>query len=1079
MIDESGPSSREPLPSPGADVPRGPLAWMASNSVAANLLMLVFVVGGLLMLPRIKQEVFPEFQLDLVIVNIAYPGASPSEVEQGVVLAVEEAVRAVDGVKEVRATAVEGTAAITIELTLGTDANRALADVKSAVDRISSFPRDTERPIVSLASNKREVVSLVVHGDVSERVLRDLAEGIRDDLLQSGDITVVDLGGVRAPEISIEVPTEQLRRHGLTLEGVAARVRAASIELPGGGVKTAGGEILVRTTERRERGSEFRDIVLLTQKDGTEVRLGDVATIRDGFQDVDQEAFFDGKRAALVKVFRVGDAQTPTKISAIVKEYVATHAGALPPGVGLSVWSDTSEMYQERLDLMLRNARMGLVLVVLILGLFLDVRLAFWVTLGIPISFIGSLLLLPSMNASINMISLFAFIVTLGIVVDDAIVVGEAVHLKRSQGIPPLRAAVEGVREVGVPVVFAVLTTMIAFMPLLFVPGPAGKFFRLIPLVVMAVLAISLVESLFVLPAHLAHTKPKPGPLVALVDAQQARFARLLDRFIENVYRPLVVRAVRRRWLTLAAGAACLLAALGLVAGGRVSFTFLPKVEGDVIVAEVELPFGAPVQRTRELNERMVAAARAIMEENGGEARISRGVFSQVGNSGSFRGGPQGGGPAFSASHKAEVAVFLVSSDQRAITSTEFTAKWRERIGDVPGLESLKFHFSTGPSAGDPISVELAHKDLDVLEQAAGRVAARLADYTGVYAIDDGFSDGKPQLDFRLRSEARTLGLTETELARQIRAAYFGAEATRQQRGRDELRTFVRLPQAERASEWDIEHLMLRTPSGGEIPLSQAADVERGASYTEIRRRDGRRIVSVTADIDENVANANQVVGDLQKTVVPSVVAEFPGLRSSFQGEQRAQAETLGSLGSGFVMALLAIFALLAVVFRSYVQPVIIMVAIPFGVVGAVIGHAAMGYTLSLMSMMGLVALSGVVVNDSLVLIDAVNRFREQGMSAFEAIIAGATRRFRPILLTSLTTFFGLAPMILETSVQARFMIPMAISLAFGVAFATIICLLLVPAVYALVLDAQNGVARYRAWTAGTPPEGLDPIPGE
>ena len=1063
-------------------LPKGPLAWMAGNVVAANLLMAVLIVGGLMMLPRIKKEVFPQFELDLVVVNIAYPGASPAEVEQGVVLAVEEAVRAVDGVKEVRSTAVEGTAAVTIELILGTDANRALADVKSAVDRVTSFPNDIERPIVSLATNKAEVISVVVYGDQEEHILRELAEGIRDDLLQDDEITVVNLAGVRAPEISIEVPQAELRRYNLTLDQIAGRIRAASVELPGGGVKTAGGEILVRTTERRERGSEFEEIVVLSRPDGTEVKLGEIAKVKDGFQDNDREAFFNGKRAAMVKVYRVGDSQGPVEVASVVKKYVEEHRDKMPPGVELSIWGDWSEMYEDRLELMLRNARMGLVLVIIVLGLFLELRLAFWVTLGIPISFIGSLLFLPGWEASINMISLFAFIVTLGIVVDDAIVVGESVYKRRTEGLPPLRAAIEGVREVSTPVIFAVLTTIIAFAPLLFVPGPAGKFFRLIPIVVIAVLVISLVESLLILPAHLAHTGlvPERG-FFAFVYRYQQRFSRGVEWFIDHVYRPVLERAVRRRWLTLAICGSLLLASVGLVAGGRVQFTFLPKVDGDVVVAEVELPFGAPVSETRALATKMVQTGRELLEENGGEAAISRGVFSQVGASGSFRGGPDGGPMNFAASHKAEVAVFMVPIDERNISAAEFVRQWREKIGEVPGLESLKFFFSTGPNAGDPINVELAHRDIRVLERAAGQVATRLADYNGVYAIDDGFSAGKEQLDFTIRPQARTLGLTEIEMARQVRAAFFGAEAARQQRGRDELRAYVRLPKEQRASEFDLESLLLRTPRGGEIPLSEAAEVSRGRSYTEIKRRDGRRIVNVTADIDASVANANQVIAGLTKDVLPGVMSSHTGLGYSFQGEQKAQAEVMSSLGNGFALALCAIFALLAVVFRSYIQPLIIMTVIPFGLVGAIFGHVVMGYDLSLMSMMGLVALSGVVVNDSLILIVAVNRFREEGMTPFEAIVGGGVRRFRPILLTSLTTFFGLTPMILETSVQARFMIPMAVSLAFGVLFATFIMLLLVPAVYSVVLDAKHLAQRIRRWFTGGDGGVQEPtvLPGE
>lgn len=1120
------PSSRGPLSSPRGAGPEatkktGPLAWMTKNAVASNLLMLVLIIGGLLTLPSIKQEVFPEFELDLVLVNVPYPGASPAEVEQGVVLAVEEAVRSVDGVKEVRGTASEGVGTVVVELLLGTNSDRALADVKSAIDRITSFPKDVERPVVSLAQARRQVVSIMVYGDASEKALRELAEHIRDDLLADGKITLIELAGVRPPEISIEVPRDSLRRYGLTLDQVAQRVGAASVEVPGGGVKTSAGEVLLRTAERRERAAEFSEIVIVSRPDGSEVKVGELGRVVDGFRETDQEAFFNGKRAAMVNVYRVGE-EKPLDISEIVLRYVAEHRTSLPPGVQMDVWNDTSEIYADRVDLLRRNANLGLVLVIVILGLFLELRLALWVTLGIPISFIGSLLFMPAWGASINMISLFAFIVCLGIVVDDAIVVGEAVHTKRTQGLSPMDAAVAGVREVAVPVLFAVLTTIVAFSPMLFVPGPAGKFFRLIPIVVISVLVISLVESLLVLPAHLAHRGG--GVLVAtaaiavglivgmpygmgyaigfglgtllvggvvllllgrlstgrpyqFIEHQQQRFARFVEWLIEHTYVPVVHAALNRRYLTICVAVGVLLGTLGLVAGGRVNFTFMPKVDSDVIVGQLEMPYGTAVDETRRVSEQMLKSAQRLVDELGGGAKVGRGIFSQVGDSGAMAGGHSAATRSSGGGHLAEVAVFLVPLKDRSFSSTEFARRWREDIGEVPGARTLKFGFSTGPSAGAGVDIALSHRDLGVLEAAATRVAQRLTEYNGVYDIDNGFASGKEQLDLKLLPSARVLGLTEVDLARQVRSSFFGTEAVRQQRGRDELRVYVRPPRDERASEYDVERLLVRTPGGGEVPLAQAASVNRGRAYTAIQRVDGRRVVRVTAEVDDAVSNASKVVADVQQNVLPDVLADFDGLTYSLEGEQKSQAETMSSLGKGFLFALIAIFGLLAVVFRSYIQPIIIMGVIPFGFVGALLGHMLMGYDLSLMSLMGVVALSGVVVNDSLILVDAVNGFRAQGMDRRQAILAGGARRFRPILLTSLTTFFGLSPMILETSVQARFLIPMAISLGFGVLLATVICLILVPASYAIVDDFTRAWKRLSGFVAGEPAPGA--LPGE
>ncbi len=1058
--------------------PPGPIAWMAQNAVASNLLMLVFVVGGLLMLSRIRQEVFPEFALDMVIINIPYPGASPEEVEQGVILATEEAVRAVDGIKEVRSTAAEGVGVVTVELMLTADPDRALADVKSAVDRVTSYPQDIERPIVSLAQRKNEVISVVVYGDQPEKALRALADRMREELLDIEDITVVELAGVRPLEISVEVPREHLRRYGLTLDQVATRIRQASVDMPGGAVKTSGGEILLRTTERRDWGEEFANIVVLSRPDGMDVTLGQIARVKDGFRETDQEAYFDGKRAAMVKVFRVGD-QKPLELSEKVRAYVTANRGAMPPGVDLAIWSDTSEVYADRVNLLLRNAVAGFLLVLLVLGLFLEIRLAFWVTLGIPISFTGSLLFMPMLDASINMISLFAFIVVLGIVVDDAIVVGEAIYKRRTDGAGPLRAAIEGTREVGVPVIFAVLTTVIAFAPLMFVPGVMGKFFRFIPIVVIAILLVSLVESLFVLPAHLAHSRGSAAAtgVFGFVRDQQQRFSCFVEWLIQRTYVPILGRAIERRYLTFAVAASMLIATAGVVAGGHVNVTPMPKVDGDVVVAELQMPYGTAAADTRALMERIQAAAQTVIgnKQKEGESYV-RGMFSQLGGTGAMAG-PHGSAAA-SGGHVAEVAVFLVPLDERPFTSAEFARAWRGLLGEIPGAESLKVTFDIGMRAGAAIDVELSHRDIVVLELAAAEVARRLREYQGVFDIDDGFSPGKEQLDVTLRAGARALGITEAELGRQLRSSFYGAEAARQQRGRDEVRVYVRLPKEERSSEHDIEQLILRTPEGGEVPLGHAVEIERGRAYTSINRREGRRTVNVTADVDAHMANADKILADLGTRMLPDVLAAYPGLSHSMEGEHRHMKESFDALRIGFIIAVLAIFAVLAVVFRSYMQPLIIMMVIPFGVVGALVGHLLMGYDLSLMSMMGLVALTGVVVNDSLILVVAINEYRAGGRGLVQAILDGGARRFRPILLTSLTTFFGLMPMILETSVQARFLIPMAISLGFGVLFATFITLLLVPAGYAVVEDGRQALLRLRATAAPGPGSAPTPVAG-
>ncbi|MCG8416920.1 MAG: efflux RND transporter permease subunit [Proteobacteria bacterium] len=1045
---------------------RGTLAWMAKNSVAANVLMLILILGGLVKLSDIRKEVFPEFDKDVILIRAIYPGASPEEVEQGVVLAIEESVRGINGVKEVSSTSREGVGAVTVKLLLGADKNQILDEVKAAVDRITSFPEDIERPTVLMPRFSGQVMSLALYGDQSPHVLKAYAEKVRDELLQNPAITAITITGLPPLEISIEVPQDNLRRYRLTIEQIAAVVKAASVEIPGGAVKTQGGSILLRTTERRDAGTEFGDIVILSMPDGSTVTLRDIAQIKDGFAETEQVVMYEGKRAVYVNIWRVGE-QTPLGISAAVKKYVREKSSTLPPGINVATWFDISEWYQGRTDLLVDNAMIGLVLVFLLLGLFLEIRLALWVTMGIPISFIGSLLFLPATGISINMISLFAFIVVLGMVVDDAIIVGEAVYRKRQSSDNRLDAAILGVKEVAAPVTFAVITTIMAYAPLLFVPGLMGKFFRMIPIVVIAVLLMSLIESLFILPAHLAHSKKVSSRgLFGFIQSQQQWVSRLLEWQIERMYIPLVGAAVRHRYFTMALGVSILIATVGAVAGGRINVVTFPAIAGDIVTVTVEMPFGTAIEHTRGVQDRVLEAAHTVLSESNGGNNVSRGVFGNLGATGLVRNDPRR--PSAVGTHLCEVGIYLVAVDQRDFTTEEFVRQWRQKIGEIPGVERLDFQYSTGPTSGTPINIVLSHSELEQLRGAAAELAAEVSQFTGTFDVDDGFENGEEQLDIKLRPEARALGLTELGLARQVRSAFFGAEAVRQQRGRDELRVYVRLPRSERESEYNIKELIIRTPQGGEIPLHQAAEIERGYSYTSIRRINGRRSGSVTADVDESVGSSSEIMTKLRDDIVPRLLDKYPGLQQRLGGDALEMAEAMGSLGIGFLVAIMAMFALLAIAVRSYLQPLIVILVIPFGTIGAVYGHMLMGYSISLMSMMGIVALAGVVVNDSLVLIVSVNRLRAKGTPVLRAVVTGSAVRFRPIILTSLTTFFGLAPMIFETSVQARVLVPMAISLGFGVIFATFITLLIVPAAYMIMDDAKRFSMELLPSTPGT-----------
>ena len=989
------------------------------------------------MLSRIKKEVFPDFDLDIINITVPYPGASPEEVERGLILAIEEAVQGLDGVNEITASAREGAGSVFVEIIEGENIQRLAQDIQNEVDRITSFPEEAEEPQVVIAQRRRSVVSLALYGGQSEWILREVAEDIRDRLIQDPDITQADFEGVRDFEISIEIPLSTLRSYNLTLDEVAQRIRRTALELPGGAIKTESGDILVRVNERRDYGHEFGKIPIITSNDGSRMLLEDIAVINDGFEETDNFATYNGKPSVMIQVYRVGD-QTPISVSDAVRRQVEIINQILPPGLALETRNDRSEIYRQRMDLMMRNGYLGLALVFILLAVFLEARLAFWVSLGIPISILGSFVFLPFMNVSINLITMFAFIITLGIVVDDAVVVGENIYYYRQNGLGWFDAAVRGAREIAKPIVFSVLTNMVAFMPMMFVPGFMGKIFKFIPLVVIAVFSVSLIESLFVLPAHIGHRKrPNPSGLLGWLMAGQARFSRSFSRFIQTKYGPFLDFVLRNRYLTLSIGLAVLILTVAYIKSGRMGFELFPKVESDYAKVTAKLPFGTAVKKTERVQQIMVAAAQQVAEENGGD-KLVQGIFALIN------------------ANLAEVRVYLTAPDVRPISTAKLTELWRERVGRLSGLEFLKFESDAGgPGRGAALSVELSHRRIKTLEQASAELAGALEFFPNVSDIDDGYAPGKQQIDFQIKPEGRSLGLRSQEVARQVRNAYFGAEVLRQQRGRNEIKVKVRLPREERTLEYNLEQMILRTPTGREVPLSEAVSIKRGRAYTTIDRRNGRRVVTVSADVKPR-SQADQVLQSLTADTLPVLQRKYPGLTYSFEGRQADRRESMRSLMMGLLMALIVIYAMLAVPFNSFLQPLIIMMSIPFGIVGAVLGHLIMGYSLSVMSMFGVVALSGVVINDALVLIDFANRKRLAGMNDHDAIHGAGIHRFRPIMLTTLTTFGGLTPMIFETSRQARFLIPMAISLGFGILFATFITLLLVPSLYLIVEDLRQ-----------------------
>lgn len=1032
--------------------------WMANNHVAANLLMMVFIIGGLVLGFSIKQEVFPEISLDMVKVLVEYPGAGPEEVEEGILLKIEENISGLDGIEEIKSVAAEGFGTVVAELMEGADADQVLQDIKTEVDRITTFPKDAEKPVITKILARYGVISVVVYGDVSERSLRENAEIIRDELLDMSQITQVELEGVRPYEISIEISEENLRRYNVTLDQVADRIRRASLDLPGGKIKTEASEILIRTKERRYQGTEYESISIISNPDGTEVMLGDIANVRDTFSDTDLFARFDGKPAAAIKVYRVGD-QKPTEISELVKSYVEKKKLELPESVQIATYSDMTELYQSRKNLLIKNGLIGLILVFFVLSLFLHIRLALWVMLGIPISFLGALFFMPATDISINMMSLFAFILALGIVVDDAIIVGENIFEHRQRGKPFLKAAVDGAIEVGIPVIFAVLTSVAAFVPLLFVTGVIGKFIYVIPVIVITVLLVSLIESLFILPAHLSLGRPSQDTsgVRGFVERVRTGFGTKLERFIQGPYSRILAWCLKNRYATIATAVSIMLISFGVIGGGILKFNFMPEVEGDEIIVNLEMPQGTPIEETIRIQDYIVKKGQEVISEydrnRPEDNSVMRHIFSLVGGTIAEAGAL--GVEAETGSHLANLILFLTPSEKRGVSAAEITKKWRAKVGEIPGVDSLIFSANI-IHLGDDINIRLEHEDFEMLAKASDSVKNVLRQYPGVADIADNYAKGVWELKIQLKPEARTLGITEEELGRQLRGAYYGAEALRLQRERNEVKVMVRYPEDARRSLWDLESMRIRTRDGGEIPLQTAAHIVEGKGFSKINRTDRKRVVNVTASVDSSISNADDIIDNLQKIVLADLMMNFPGLTYDLEGEAKESRKSFDSMKIGFSLVLFGIYALLAIPFRSYSQPILIMTAIPFGIVGAITGHLIMGFNLSILSMFGIVALSGVIVNDSLLLIDCVNRYWREGMSLFEAVVEACRRRFRPILLTSLTTFFGLTPIILETSVQAQFLIPMAISLAFGVLFATGITLLLIPSLYLILENLRS-----------------------
>ena len=1039
---------------------RGPIAYMAGNSIAANLLMWAIIAAGLVSLTGLDREAWPTTPFYHIEVSMAYPGATPEEIEESIVVKIEDQVSGLDDVKAVKSVSAPGMASVRIQMDFGTDMVQALNDIESAVNRIQSFPAGADRPSFREMTNRMSMMRLIVYGDVPERSLKELAYQIEDELTALPSVSQVEVSGIRKYEISIEVPLHRLRALGLTLTDIANTIRRSSLDLSAGSINTRESQVRVRTLGQNYDQQDFEEIVLLSGRDGTVLRLGDIAEVRDGFQEADLIIRHQNHPGVFVEIYRA-DGEQVMDVATTVRQHLANEViPSLPDGVGVTMWNDESQVYEERADLLLKNGILGLLLVLIALSLFLEIRLALWVAVGLAVSGIGALAIMMAFDVAINTISLFSFVLAIGIIVDDAIVVAEYIHYERKRGTPGVTAAIRGVRRIKVPLTFAVLTSVVAFVPLLFIPGGVGEVWRALPIIMIAMLLVSLVESLFVLPNHLSHLH---GPEWVPANAFDRFFARLqgrvdalLNRFVQGPLDRALQFATDQPVVTMSGAVGMLVLSISLLPAGIVPTTLAADVEGDIATVVLEMPDGATAPRTYEVAQELEAAGHRVIERlsrgrPGDAPPLLTGVTVTVGQGSRLAGGLN---PEPTLNPQANIATIefkLLGAQQREISTGEVVQAWREEVGVLPYVRGITFSGEVF-DLGNPVEAVLSHPDPERLARIADSVVDGLRGVGGVYDIRSDHSPGIPEVQLELRPEARTLGLTLHDLAGQARAAFFGAEAVRVQRDREEVRVYVRLPYDERKSITDVEGYLLRTPGGAEVPVISVASLNPGVSPPAIRRKDGQRVVTVTADVDASVISGDEANDILTNSILADLTALHPDLTYSFGGEQQQQLESLDALYRGFAIAMLLIFALLAIPLRSYTKPFIIMAVIPFGFIGVILGHWVLGVALSAVSFMGIFGLSGVVVNDSLVMIDFIDQELEEGMPAQTAIIEGAKGRFRPIMLTSVTTFLGFTPLILERAIQAQFLIPFAASLGFGILITTAILMMIVPALYAIHL---------------------------
>lgn len=1012
--------------------------WFVENPVAANLLMVLIFLGGVIGLYRFDKEAFPSEDTGIVRISAPYPGAGPKEVEEQVVIRIEEAIADLDGIKEITSVSNQGGGNVTVEAIENYDIQKLLNDVKTRVDAITTFPDDTERVQVMEQPSRNEIMNIAVYGDVDEAALKDIAQQIRDEVSLLPNITLAELNAARSDELSIEVSEETLRHYNLTFQQVVNAIRGASLNLPAGTIKASTGNIQLQTRGQAYYVEDFEQIVVRTNPDGGKLYLGDIATITDGFEESEFIALLNGQPSIYVDLF-ISDNPNVLKAREQVYAYLEELEHRLPPGIEVKLWQDRSNLFTDRMNLLLENAIGGLILVFVVLMLFLRPALAIWVCIGIMVSFAGCMWLAPQMGISLNMITLFGFLLVLGIVVDDAIIVGESIYARQEAGIHGRAAAASGAKMVTKPVIFAVISSIVFFGILLMVPGRQGKLAGSIAIIANLCLVFSLIESLLILPAHLTHMKPEKPSRFALLNKLtyiRGRFSYGMHWFADNKYVPFLKRALSNNLATISFFGMCFLASLAVFMGGWLRVGFMPVIEADNVQARVNLAEGVPFTDTMATLEKIKTATAElrqdpeIIEKNNGEPRFVENVQT------------------WSWSNNIIFNLALTSPELRDVSTQDISSRWRELIGELPEAEEVNINFTMN-NRGQAVNLRtsISSDNLEDQQRAVDAVMNALKQYPGVIDVKSNLQSERDEIELSLKNHAELLGLSLTDIARQVRQGFYGEEVQRIPRDKEDVRVMVRYPESDRRNVDHLEDIRIRTQSGVEVPLSAVADVRFVPSPGNIRRTDRKRTIIVTADLEEGFS-AGPIVGDLFNRNLTNWQKQFPGFTLTMGGDMQEQNDFASAMLIGFVWAVLIIYSAMAIAFKSYWQPLIILTAIPFGFMGAVIGHLIMGREVSMMSFLGFIACAGVVVNDNLVLLDRINNLRKQGLEALEAVIQAGRDRFRAIILTSVTTFVGLVPILAETSMQARFLIPMVISLAFGVIFATVVTLILVPSLF-------------------------------